>query len=389
VLRVLGAALLCVFLHAPVSRALAGHGRFGQDEPPTHSGAQKPDGVWLGQGWPKAIAERREAPWTRPGVGRMVSVGSSAWGGCADSGEGAGFATTAEPSTAGGRLLDSAPLPPDGCTVAGARMASADRSADASAETQVRPGRENGRQAAAQRAGRASGAAGADEVGALEPVQKLVPTPPAVLTSHVGGGVGHGTTRRGGPARLGDVWDVEQAQEIARDLVASIEPRWSHLQAVGRLAEELAARKGIPEHVVAAAWLHDIGYGERINARGFHPLDGAVYLRSVGAPADVVALVAWHTGARYEAAQRGLLRDLEQMPHPAGEDLDAVTMVDLAISPTGEPMLDVDRIGEILTRYEEDDAVYQAVKASTPHLLRSSSRAKGRLGLPQDWPICG
>ena len=76
-----------------------------------------------------------------------------------------------------------------------------------------------------------------------------------------------------------------------------------------------------------------------------------------------------HTGARYEAAQRGLLRDLEQMPHPAGEDLDAVTMVDLAISPTGEPMLDVDRIGEILTRYEEDDAVYQAVKASTPHLL--------------------
>ena len=91
----------------------------------------------------------------------------------------------------------------------------------------------------------------------------------------------------------------------------------------------------------------------------------------------------------YEAEQRGLLGDLEQMPYHAVQDLDAVTMVDLAISPKGEPVLDVERIAEILTRYEEDDAVYQAVKASTPHLLRSSSQAKARLGLPQDWPICG
>lgn len=168
-----------------------------------------------------------------------------------------------------------------------------------------------------------------------------------------------------------------------------MEPRWSHLQAVGRLAEELADRKGLPEHVVLAAWLHDIGYGERIGARSFHPLDGAVYLRSVEAPTEVVALVAWHTGAAYEAEQRGLLGDLEQMPHPLAEELDVLTMVDLAISPTGEPILDLDRIAEILTRYEENDAVYQAVKASTPHLLQSSARAKSRLGLPQDWPVCG
>lgn len=185
------------------------------------------------------------------------------------------------------------------------------------------------------------------------------------------------------------MWSVEQAQEIARDLVASMEPRWSHLQAVGRLAEGLAAQKGIPEHVVAAAWLHDIGYGERINIRGFHPLDGAVYLRTIDAPTEVVALVAWHTGASYEAEQRGLLGDLEKLPRPAAEDLDALTMVDLAISPSGEPTLDLDRIAEILTRYEENDAVHQAVKASMPHLLRSSARAKARLGLPQDWPICG
>lgn len=184
------------------------------------------------------------------------------------------------------------------------------------------------------------------------------------------------------------MWSAEQAQEIARDLVGSMEPRWSHLQAVGRLAEDLAERKGIAGHIVSAAWLHDIGYGERINTKSFHPLDGAVYLRSIGAPADVVGLVAWHTGASFEAEQRGLLDDLEELPHPVADDLDILTLVDLATSPTGDPVLDVDRIAEILTRYEEIDPVHRAVVASTPHLLRSSARAKARLGLPQDWPVC-
>lgn len=190
-------------------------------------------------------------------------------------------------------------------------------------------------------------------------------------------------------ATLDAVWSIADAEAIARDLVGSMEPRWSHLCAVGRVAEELAATKGIGEHVVAAAWLHDIGYGERINRRGFHPLDGAVFLQSVGAPQDVVALVAWHTGASYEAQQRGLLTQLEKLPCPDGEDLDALTLVDLATSPTGEPILDVDRIAEILTRYDETDAVHRAILESRPHLLQSSARAKNRLGLPQDWPICG
>lgn len=196
----------------------------------------------------------------------------------------------------------------------------------------------------------------------------------------------------GGPAvtaTLGGMWSVADAEAIARDLVGSMEPRWSHLRAVGRVAEELAATKGIGEHVVAAAWLHDIGYGERIIRRGFHPLDGAIFLQSVGAPEDVVALVAWHTGASYEAQQRGLLTELERLPCPRADDLDALTLVDLATSPTGEPILDVDRIAEILTRYQETDAVHRAVVESTQYLLQSSARAKTRLGLPQDWPICG
>lgn len=43
---------------------------------------------------------------------------------------------------------------------------------------------------------------------------------------------------------------------------------------------------------------------------GFHPLDGARYLRSVGAPDRVVNLVAHHSCALVEAQLRGLADEL-------------------------------------------------------------------------------
>jgi HD superfamily phosphodiesterase len=36
-----------------------------------------------------------------------------------------------------------------------------------------------------------------------------------------------------------------------------------------------------PDLLEAAAWLHDIGYSPEIAVSGFHPLDGARYLRDV------------------------------------------------------------------------------------------------------------
>lgn len=60
-------------------------------------------------------------------------------------------------------------------------------------------------------------------------------------------------------ARVGAMWSMADAEVIARDLVGSMEPRWSHQRAAGRVPEELAATKAIGESVVAAAWMHDIG----------------------------------------------------------------------------------------------------------------------------------
>ncbi|WP_029210999.1 HD domain-containing protein [Arsenicicoccus bolidensis] len=179
---------------------------------------------------------------------------------------------------------------------------------------------------------------------------------------------------------------VDIARDLARQFVGDLHPRWEHLQAVGRRAEDLCETAGLSETVAIAAWLHDIGYGPAIAHTGFHPLDGARFLIEHGAPRDVVRLVAWHTGAGFEAQERGLLDDLGGFAQPSVDELDALTMIDLATSPTGEPLLDVKRIAEILSRYEDGHPVHEAVENSRASLLASSRRAKAALGLPQDWP---
>lgn len=55
----------------------------------------------------------------------------------------------------------------------------------------------------------------------------------------------------------------------------------------------------------AAAWLHDIGYAREASVLGFHPLDGARWLRDQGWPDQVTQLVAWHTHAEKEAELLG------------------------------------------------------------------------------------
>lgn len=181
---------------------------------------------------------------------------------------------------------------------------------------------------------------------------------------------------------------VDAAASLAYSLVGSQQPRWRHVQAVGRCAEQLHNERGLPEAVVVAAWLHDIGYCPRISQTGFHPLDGAQFLLGNNFPLDVVQLVAWHTGAEFEAAERGLSKALNFFEEPPREYLDLLTMLDLSVSPMGDPVLDVARLTEILNRYKAGHPVHEAVTRSSPFLLAASRRAKQALTLPQNWPIC-
>src|SRR5215217_3329337 len=109
---------------------------------------------------------------------------------------------------------------------------------------------------------------------------------------------------------------VDRAAALAEQFVAPLGRRWSHVQAVAARAREvaLAVPEGDVETLVAAAWLHDIGYAEEIGHTGFHPLDGARFLRAREWPAALVNLVAHHSGARFEAAERGMSDELSEFP---------------------------------------------------------------------------
>jgi hypothetical protein len=185
-----------------------------------------------------------------------------------------------------------------------------------------------------------------------------------------------------------DMWTVTDAVDLAAACLSDAGDRWSHVSGVGCAAQALAETcRGVSDGLISAAWLHDVGYASQVVDTGCHPIDGARFLMSMDVPVEVVGLVAHHTGAAYEARERGLLAQWKELPTPDAEALDVLTMIDLAVGPSGQPLLDVERVAGILGRYGEEDPVHRAVLKSQGDLLASSARAKQRLGLPDYWPL--
>lgn len=171
------------------------------------------------------------------------------------------------------------------------------------------------------------------------------------------------------------------AVALAEEHLAGLEPRWTHVRAVGRTAERLCREHGLSQDLAAAAWLHDIGYGPQLVDTGFHPVDGARFLRRIGASNLVTSLVAYHSGATFEAEERGLVTELGEFKPPPTELLDVLVLVDMTTSPTGERLTVEDRLTEILGRYAPSDPVFRSVTRSAPVLRESAARAAARLGL--------
>lgn len=170
---------------------------------------------------------------------------------------------------------------------------------------------------------------------------------------------------------------VLRARVIAEQRLGSVTPRWAHVQGVAAAAEVLASAlsKIEADALVAAAWLHDVGYAPSLRSTRFHPVDGAVFVRAQGFPAVVVSLVAYHTGAMFEARERGLLDALAEFATPPTRLLDVLTCADLITGPDGSRVRPEDRISEILSRYPDDDPVHRAIVRAAPTLLAAVARA--------------
>jgi phosphoglycolate phosphatase len=193
-------------------------------------------------------------------------------------------------------------------------------------------------------------------------------------------GSGNPSTGAPGTSSLG--WWAHAIAAHFLDVPGLRERRWLHVQAVAAKAERIAASLGPGGSLlVAAAWLHDIGYSPVLADSGFHPLDAADFLRSAGMDGPLVALVAHHTGAIYEAAERGLSRELARYPDEVGAVRDALWACDLTTGPDGEPVTLAQRLTEITARYGPDHLVTRAITAATPDLEAAVERTRQRVDL--------
>jgi putative nucleotidyltransferase with HDIG domain len=181
------------------------------------------------------------------------------------------------------------------------------------------------------------------------------------------------------------VHTVLDASDLAEHLVRPLGRRWEHVQSVAARSRELAPAVSAEKRdtLVVAAWLHDIGYSPEIGHARFHPLDGARYLREQGWPTQVINLVAHHSGARFEAAERGMSEELSEFPFADDPVLDALVTADLTTGPGGERLSYDERISEILERYPVEDPVHRTWVKAAPILKEAVERTAERLSAAQ------
>jgi putative nucleotidyltransferase with HDIG domain len=179
---------------------------------------------------------------------------------------------------------------------------------------------------------------------------------------------------------------TESAEQIARrHLVAALPRRWSHVEAVARKAARLADRLfsgADAEALEAAAWLHDLGYAPDIRDTGFHPLDGAVWLRKSGFDERVASLVAYHTRADIEAEERGLADKIAAFSREQSLVADALLYADMRTGPDGQDFSVGARLDDIVARYGEGHGATRFVRRARPVILEAARRVEARLARP-------
>ncbi|MFD9970583.1 HD domain-containing protein [Streptomyces sp. NPDC059011] len=184
---------------------------------------------------------------------------------------------------------------------------------------------------------------------------------------------------------------TDWAYPLAESLLAEPLPRrWAHSLGVAERARIVAPILGDDAELLeAAAVLHDIGYSPDLAKTGFHPLDGARYLRDVAnADIRVTRLVAHHSCAWMEAEARGLREELEsEFPRERAELSDALCFCDMNTTPDGTPTNPVDRVNEIAGRYGSDSLIGTFIRRAEPEILACTARVLERVAAVKRQPM--
>ncbi|MET8055828.1 HD domain-containing protein [Streptomyces microflavus] len=167
------------------------------------------------------------------------------------------------------------------------------------------------------------------------------------------------------------------------ELSSPLPRRWAHTQGVAERAKEVRQVLGVNAGLLlAAATLHDVGYAPRLAATGFHPLDGARFLRDEhGAEERLVRLVANHSFALLEAEERGLREELATEFPLLEEPLlaDALVYCDMTTTPDGGRTSAQERVTEIVSRYGDDSVVGRFIRRAAPEIFAAVERVEAAL----------
>jgi HD domain len=180
------------------------------------------------------------------------------------------------------------------------------------------------------------------------------------------------------------------AKPNAERLLSPLGARWVHVQQVAEQARRIADAVPLADRdlLVAAAYMHDVGYATELAKTGFHPLDGARWIRDYGPGGRLARLVAHHSCAIYEAQVRGLAETLLSEFEPEeSPTYDALVFCDLTTGPTGKTTSFDERIDDIYKRYGPDHEVSRALDMSRDALVACHARVLALLENSQ--PIYG
>lgn len=152
------------------------------------------------------------------------------------------------------------------------------------------------------------------------------------------------------------------AERTATELLSPLKARWRHTLRVverARLFRDVLDREEL-DVLLAASYLHDVGYAPELAESGFHPLDGARFVREAGHERRA-GLVAHHSASDAEAEERGFADELVEFPAEDSLIGPALTYCDLTTGPNGEEVGVLARLVELGDRLGEDDPTVRAV----------------------------
>lgn len=144
------------------------------------------------------------------------------------------------------------------------------------------------------------------------------------------------------------VWAERASQELLEPFGA----RWRHTLGVVRRARlvRVVLERCEADLLLAAAFVHDIGYAAELAQTGFHPVDGARFVRACGHE-RLAGLVAHHSASGAEARERGLVCELSEFEDERSLLSRALTYCDLTTDPKGRLVEPAARVLDVCDRY--------------------------------------